>query len=343
MTCEARAPVFGPLAAIAVLALGPARAHAEVPPRVELLVPACAGPIDWRALEAALRIELRSMASDVGPDAPARLVLSASCDASATELEVELVHRESGRSARRPLQLGDRRDPERLRVLAVGLSEIVRAAWSEVATPPPAPPATPTREEIEAIVASAVRSSPRPEPPPPSAPEPIEPGTFVDVALATTAFVGASNATVDLRLGLSLALTALLRLGLEVGGGIGWAAGDLGDALVARAGGAVAFRLAYVSDELTVEAGPRVDAGFAHAEGVAPESGVRIDSLDAFALALGIDLRARFALGSLVHLLAGAEIGAAVAGIDARADGRRVTAELGPRFALSAGVSFRMN
>lgn len=151
-----------------------------------------------------------------------------------------------------------------------------------------------------------------------------------------------SNALGELRVGASLCLTQLLRLGLELAGGGGWAADLLGDVALGALGGAASLRFAHATSELVVAAGPRVDVGWAHAEGVPRGAGVRGAALDAVHAAVGADLRVRARLDGALWLLFGAELGASIAGLDARADDRRVTAQLGPRMALVVGAAWAL-
>src|SRR5258706_3801087 len=130
-----------PKLAISLVLLATGVAHAQsVPAGVRLLHPSCAGPIDWAALEAALRVELRSVGSDLAEShsAPARLSLDAGCETGATEVLAILGSAASGRSIEERIPLGDPSDPERERVLAALLSELVHTRWAGVveATPP---------------------------------------------------------------------------------------------------------------------------------------------------------------------------------------------------------------
>lgn len=297
----------------------------------------------WAQLEAALRVELRSMGSDLAgaAAADARLVLDLPCDPGATTVHATLVHVASGRAATEDVALPT---DDRIRVLALGLSELVRARWPALATEPPPPPPPPPTVDVEALRADllaevrervdAAAAAARPEPPPPAPPPP---DVFVDLALAVSGYPAAGNAAAELRAGVSLPLGPL-RLGLEAVGAGGWAADALGDVALGGAGGAIAVRLGHLERGFAFELGPRLEAGWVHAEGL-PRGGASGGGLDAAHVALGLEARARIGLGGGVWLLAGAELGAALAGVDAMADDRRVTAQLGPRLALLAGLA----
>src|SRR5690349_5948631 len=72
-----------------VISIACCLAHAQqIPARVRVLRPSCTRAIDWSALDEALRVELRSMGSDLaqGDLAPARLSLDLGCDTTEREL-----------------------------------------------------------------------------------------------------------------------------------------------------------------------------------------------------------------------------------------------------------------
>ena len=326
-------------------------AHAqELPSRVRVLHPSCTGPIAWPVLEEALRVELRSMGTDLdrdeAGDVPARLFLDGACTREATQITATLVHAPSGRSITERIELGGEGD--RVRVLAVGLSELLRSRWPSllVDPAPPEPPPVPIEEPpvvdppeidrriLRAEIDRALASEPAPDPP--ALPE----GAFWDFALGVSAYPAATHATAELRAGASFPLGGIARLGLELTGGVGTAADPLGDVALYGAGLAASLRAAHLAPDLVVEVGPRVDAGWARARGIPASDGVRGASLDAAHVAIGADLRARARLDSRFWILAGAEIGYSLVGIDARSDTRRVTAQIGPRMALSLGLSW---
>lgn len=333
------------LALAALLCASSARAQG-VPSRVRLLHPGCADVMDWAALEAALQVELRTMGSDLAgaSAADARVILDVPCDGEAARVHATLVHAASGRSASEDVPLGA---TDRVRVLALGLSELVRARWPQIVQTPPPPPPAPSvdvealradlmaevREQVSARVDGAVESAL-----PPTDPPPPPPGTFVDLALAVSGYPAASNATGELRVGVSLPV-AELRLGLEAVGAGGWAADPLGDVALGGIGGALSLRLAHAEPSFVLELGPRFEAGWIRAQGL-PRVGASGAALDAAHLALGLEARARVRLGGVTWLLFGGELGAAVLGVDARADDRRVTAQVGPRLGLFAGLAF---
>jgi len=73
-----------------------------------------------------------------------------------------------------------------------------------------------------------------------------------------------------------------------------------------------------------------------------PSAGALGTTLDAAYFAVGVDARLRVRLGRTPWPLVGLELGAALAGIDARADARRVTAQLGARVALLLGLAWAL-
>jgi hypothetical protein len=340
------------LAAASLISMLAASAQAQEPPsRVRVLRPGCAGPVAWSALEDALRVELRSMGSDLDDgdtvEVPARLALDARCDAAATRITVTLVHAPSGRSITEQIELGNEGD--RVRVLAVGLSELVRSRWAALLSDPepaPAPPPALDRDALRAEIDRALAERapppqrPAPSPPPPPAPIAAPPGTFFDLALAVSAYPAATHAAGELRAGASVPLFGLARIALELTAGGGWAGDPLGDVALYGAGLGASLRLAHATADLVVEAGPRIDVGWTHAEGVPASDAVRGSGLDALHLAAGLDARLRVPMRGGLWLLTACEIGASLVGIDARADDRRVTAQTGPRLAFAIGLSW---
>lgn len=340
--------------ALALVWSTPAAAQQRVPRSVRLLHPSCAGPLAWDELAAALRVELRTMGSDLADsgEAPARLAVDVVCTADASSIDAMLVHVESGRSVVESIELGARGDAERTRNVALSLSELVRAHWASLLEAPPAPPApapvdtAALRAEIERSVVERIerelparaREAVRAAMPAPPAPR--LPGHFFDVALAVSAYPASSNALGELRVAASLQVLDAVRVGVELAGGGGWAGDALGDVALGALGGAVSLRFTHATDHLVIGAGPRIDVGWIHAEGIPRTIGVVGGALDAAHVALGADLRARVRLDGAWWLMAGAELGASVAGLDARADDRRVTAQIGPRVGLVLGASW---
>ena len=340
------------VAALLIAAPALVFAQTRVPTRVRLVHPSCEGAITWAQLTDALRVELRTMGSDLADDsgAPARLVIDAACDAATSHVVVVLSHAESGRSVREEMTIAAGVD--RARALALNLSELIRARWLSLETQPTVAASAPPidvqqlRTELLAELRNdiararppplAVVTTPTPRPAPPATPR-----TFFDLALGASMYPAAANAVGELRAGVSLPIGGQLRLGLELCGGGGWTGDPLGDVALAIAGGAASLRMGRVESTWAVEAGPRIDAGYVAAIGI-PSAGAIGTTLDAAYFAVGVDARLRVRLARSPWLLVGLELGAALAGIDARADARRVTAQLGARVALLLGLAWSL-
>ncbi|HJL20482.1 MAG TPA: hypothetical protein RMH99_32745 [Sandaracinaceae bacterium LLY-WYZ-13_1] len=316
-----------------------------VPARVRLLVPSCEAGLDWAALGDALRVELRGMGSELARagDAAARLSLDAPCAADTDALRATLTHLETGRSATEELAVGAGAD--RLRVLALGLSELVRSRWRALGTAEPAPPpapAAPDEAALRPFVERAVRAAlpePAPVEPPPAAP-PAEPplGVVLFAALGASGHPAGAHGVGELRLGASIPLGGPFGLGLELAGGGGAAHDPLGDVALGLASGALALRLGTGPAPWRVEAGVRIDGGWTYAEGLAARPGIEGAGLHAAHVAVGLDARAHVRLASRLTLVVGIDLAYALVGIDARADERRVTAQAGPRLGLIIGL-----
>lgn len=341
--------------AFALTATIPALAQPRVPSRVRLVHPSCEGAIAWGPLTEALRVELRTMGSDLADDsgAPARLVIDAVCDTAVSRVVVVLLHGESGRAVREEIVVTSGED--RTRTLALNLSELILARWlalatpQEVAVPAPAIDLSQLREELRAELRAEISAEvhaeveraqpPRVELTPPPRTPPSTQGTFADLALSVSMYPAATSALGELRAGVSMPIGAHLSLGLEAIGGGGWTGDPLGDVALAIAGGAAALRMRRAENTWSIEAGPRIDVGYVYARGIPHGSAIGA-TLDAAYFALSAEARFRVRLGRAPWLLLGMELGAALAGIDARADDRRVTAQLGVRIALLLGVSW---
>jgi hypothetical protein len=327
-----------------VFVASPARAE-STPASVRVLVSSCSA-MDWDALTSALRLELRSMGSDLGPDAsaPARLVLDVTCADRPASIDVELSHAQSRRFVARTIPIVDDDDTHGMRSLAVALSELVRVAWPSLSSPSSSEPQAvepliEATREIEFVVTER-ESEPLVATP---APARIDVATFVDLALAVTAYPGSPSALGELRGAVSFLLAGPVRGAIEIDGGAGWAAAMPGDVLLAAAGGALSLRLGHrVVPDVLLEAGLRLDLAWLHAEGVPAGAVVAGRALDGLGTIIGIDARVRARVAADTFFLVGVDLGAGVAGIDARTDDRRLAVSLGPRVSVAIGLSWAL-
>lgn len=318
---------------------------AERPERVRLLVPPCGSVVSWSALARALRVELRTVGSDLTEhdDAQLRLLFDVSCEGEPTAATVTAVHVASGRSHTETIPLGaSRRD--RARELAVSLSELVRLRYPELAREPPEPPPPPPpvidASRFDAQIAEAAAAAvavampepePEPEPPPPA-------GTLFDLGFGIGAYPAASNASAELRLGLSFA-SAPFRLGIAAVATGGWAADEVGEVAFGGVGLEVAVRVAHEEPGWLLAAGLRLDGGWVRGQGLPTADGATGGSVDAPHVAAALDVRMRARLSDGLWFLIAPEIGAALVGIELRSGGRRITAQIGPRIGLHLGFS----
>lgn len=317
-----------------------------------MLVPTCAPGFSWSALARALDVEFRTMGSSLADDEQSDLlvVLELPCGGSPTHASVRLVHVESGRSLTDRVDLDEaRRRVDRVRVVALALSEIVRSRYPEVATAPPPPEPPPAPEALvdlgrfdaqishaaRVAVRFAMQAEPEPEPEPELAPA----GTLMDLSFGISSYPATSYASADTRIGFSFR-TPSFRLGVDVLASGGWASSPLGDVALGGLGLGFGARLVHDAPDWLIAVGIRIDGGWTRATGVPNAPFVEATYLDAMHVAVVFDARLRLRVGPNLFFLMTPEVGAALVGIDVRADGHRITAQLGPRLGLSIGLSF---
>ena len=151
-----------------------AASAADLPRAVRLVVPACREtPFDVGGLLEILEVELGQSGVALEQDEPeprettALVIVDApSCRGDAIVLRVERPG--SNRSVTRELTLSDTPLPERARVMALSIAELIRAAWSELVReepagheegpPPPAPPAPLPPDQVRRGELEALRA-----------------------------------------------------------------------------------------------------------------------------------------------------------------------------------------
>lgn len=329
---------FAALAAGVVLAAA-SGARADVPARVRLLVPSCAGELRWAALARALDVELRTLGSALAVDgeADAQLSLDIPCEGDATEALVTLTHVPSGRTHREVIPMGEQGPEE----LALALAEVVRLRADALAEePPPHPPPVVDVGELEAQIETAVAEAipepePEPEPPPPA---PL--GALLDVAFGASSYVAAANTSAELRVGYSFGAPPF-RLSAELVASVGWAGERGSDVVFGGPGLGLGVRGGHRGRGWAVASGIRADVGWVHASGFTNDPTLDATEADALHLAVVADARLRWRLGADAWFLVTPEVGAALVGIEILSRGtRRITAQLGPRVGLGLGLSF---
>ncbi len=285
--------------------------------------------------------------------------------------EFTLVHGGTGQSIDGVLEVGPP-SPDQPRILAVALSERIREGWqrfgasssvetahgSGEGTSDVGPGAADTHDpqdggaqdrdaqdaqdrdaQFQDAQGREVRGRGNAGSVPSGGDEEVEPARFFDVALGIHLYPVASYAAAELRLGFSAPIGASLRIGVELAGITGWAPDDLGDVWVGGIVAAAALRYASETATRSRAVGLRVDAGFLRARGSPSAEGVVGGTLDAPQLTVVLDARFRFQVGR-TWILVAPEVGASILGVDARADERRVTGQIGPRVGLLVGLSW---
>ncbi|MGF1468946.1 MAG: hypothetical protein ACFCGT_22705 [Sandaracinaceae bacterium] len=322
----------------------------RVPAGVELRVPPCEGPVSWSELAAALRIELRSMGSDLGADgAEARLVIGGLCGDPGEPLTARLVDLRRDRTVQEVVPPPQRAiDPAR--EIALALSELVRSRWQTLDEPEadraPAPrsaraPAEESSEALDARIDARVREL---RAPPPS-PVPL----FLDVTVGALATPAGGAAYGDLTLAASVRLGRLVRLRAVAVGRLGVAPTVAGDLTLGGAAGGLGVMVAPRLGEAVLAVGPRLEGGWHVASAPRCTPSAVCQGADRGLLALVLDAVLRVPLsdgeGPTAWLVVAAEVGAhLVDGLDLRFDPTGdsafpVVSDRGPRLGLGLGVA----
>lgn len=299
-------------------------------------------------------------------DEPGRIAIVhlrvAPCAPDATAIEVIIDDAVTRKRVRRSLDAGGVPRDVRPRALALGIAELLRASWAELARVDPLEPAVPLSEETRAWLIAQARvlfpaaateqpvalalASPEPpaQAPPPATPVPPAPRVYTDLAATLRTFPADGSALLGARLGVSFPLFPVpLRVGIDAAYARGRVRVELGDIAIGLASGALTLDLSSDPDgPFVIELGPRVEVGYGWASGTPVDPGdVGTDGGGVVAILSG---HARFTgrVTGAWHALADLELGHTLAGLDATVDGRSTTGIAGPALAAHVGVRLEL-
>ncbi len=357
-----------PLAALAGTT-GSVLAQDARPVQVLVVPPECEGHgVDLDETVRLMRIELRGDSVEhvevvVAPlteeEQPGRIAAIHlridPCAADTTAVEAIVEDAVTRKRVRRTLELGGLPRGVRPRALALGIAELLRASWAELARVDPLEPAVPVSEATRRWLVAQARvglptpaserstdlalPQPAPAAPPPAVPP--DPSIRVALAAALRAFPADGTALFGARAGLSLPLLAALPLRVRIDASYerGLVRVTLGDVRVGLAAAALALDASTdPTQPFVLELGPRIEVGYGWAEGTPDDPTDR-----------GLDGGRLVAFSSGHALLAGRfsdrwaafldlEIGHTVVGLDATVDGRSTTGIAGPTIAAQLGL-----
>lgn len=348
------------------LLVGAGIARAEpgdsMPRHARLLLPICQTlPFEEGELVSTLRVELLAHSVELrharvaAGDADAANIVVDTPTCSGIDLTIRIDSPTLERSVSQTLDLGDRRLPERSRILALSIAELFRESWPELSAPEPpaeqAPaeespweaarqPAPPTVDEA-ALVSEAVDATlDELEERRRTAEESIH-AIMVTAALTARSYPMAQGGLFGGQAGLSFRLSRAVPLRLEVDGGYGYGGGTatIGDIEVQAA--LFGFSLLFHAESPRTQGfiGPRLELGWAWSRGRPDDPDVTPGSLDGFVLAVALAGGARLRLSPRIWLLLEAQAGWVANALDPRAEGRRVGGISGLLLGLTIGIA----
>ncbi len=327
---------------------------ADMPAAVRLLLPACAQDlVEQEQVVEALIVELIEDEVTVGgsgsegtpPESTAVIVVDApSCERA---FLVVTLRRESGEAAPpETVDLTDRPFPDRARLLALALAELIRSSWPALSRREP-PPEPATGDEEPPPPATPAPCVPSPCPPavrpPPPPPRPSR--FFGELMLDGRLYPSFQGMGVGGRLALWLRLVSgvPLLLGLDGGYRYGEASNDQGEVTSHHAFGALVVIVEGGSPTIRGHAGLRLELGRAWLIGAPADpkewGGGR---LDGFVLTPTLTVGARIALGRGMWVVAAFEVGYVAYGLEPmNNEDQRLKGGLGGMVAgLSLGVAY---
>jgi hypothetical protein len=346
----------------------PARASGQgpvtapvLPDRVRVVVPRCEiAPLEVDSLVWALRVELagdgmtyvelagRGSILDESASL-ATIALQTPCAPDAVEVTIEIDDAATAKSVKRVVSLADVPSAARPRALAIAAAELLRASWAELALQrAPAAANQALAERLrrvvalhEATTADSAHANAVPSATHAAAPSP-DPVTMLAVVLDGRFFPNYASGLVGPRaeLSLPLARTLPLRLRADVGAAFGSAHDPVGDIALVLVSGALGLAISSEVGPVRAEIGPRIEAGWANARGIAFDASVQASSASSAVAAVSLAAEACFRITSAWWGAAGVDAGTVLAGLDARADGRRAAGIGGPMMGIRVGAGF---
>jgi len=353
-----------------LLAAGGAGAETGPPaPRsARLVLPSCpALPFDEDDLLSSLRVELLSYgvelrhngAAEAAADAVLVVVSSSTC--SGDDLGIRIDNPFAGVSVSQALDLSDRALPERGRILALAIAELLRERWVELfgrntpseepeAEPPPAapplveepfaPPAATavdetvlrqravegTLEELQRRRLAAAQGVHR---------------VMITAAVTARSYPVSQGGLLGGQAGVSIRLSRAvpLRLEADLGYGYGGGTASIGDIEVQAALFGLSLQFHGASVRARGSLGPRVELGWGWSRGQPAEPDVTSRSVDGFVLSVSLAGGAWLRLSRRVWVVLEAQAGWVAVALEPRADGRRVGGISAVLIGLTLGIA----
>jgi hypothetical protein len=321
-------------------------------------VPRCdVAPLEVDALVWALRVELAgngvksvelaAPGSTFDEGALATIAVQAPCAANALEVTLEIDDAATAKSIKRVVSLADVPGAARSRALAIAMAELLRASWAELTLQQV--PSAVNRALAErlrrvvalhaATIADGARANEAASPAQTAGPS-LGAVTTLAVVLDGRFFPDYASGLVGPRaeLSLPLASTLPLRLRVDAGAAFGSAHDPVGDIALVLVSGALGLAVSSEAGPVRAEIGPRIEAGWGNARGIAFDAGVQASSASRAIAVVSLAAQAYFRITNAWWGAAGVDAGATLAGLDARADGRRAAGLGGPMMGIRVGA-----
>ena len=256
----------------------------------------------------------------------ARLTLTAvPCTPDGLQVDVTIEDAATNKTVRRAMSLSDLPRESRPRALALGVAELVRATWAELALSNAVTPSTPVPDPVRRAVVATLRLTPASPVSPPAA-APTEPLVTLAAAVAARMYPTYSTALVGPQIAFAVGPSSRLPLRLQLDSSFFAATvhDPLGTiALRAWTAGA-SLMVARTGETIGVGVGPRVGIGWAWASGQAAAPGTTAHSAGGTVADLAMTAELCVALGAGFWASAGLEVGGALRPLVAQANGRDV-------------------
>jgi hypothetical protein len=344
-----------------------------MPSRVVVVAAGCGSEaLDMGAFADALRVELAQegiKTVDVGaPDTPVSVdpnlaavrVQAAPCDAKARVLKLQIEDPATFKSVTATLSTTDVDTKVRPRVAALVVAERLRTAWASVSsystatTSEPLESTTLPPRPVVASRASAQEGQPVPKPTPtplPPTSKPAPPPLFFSTNEVTDVTVAAA---VEWRLFSGPGSAALLgprvliqspvfrsvplRLHFDLGAAFGSVRDSLGDVSLSIATGGIGLAVIGHPGPIRLELGPKLELGWTAARGIPGSTTVTGASSNAVLATASAFASVWTLFGHNWQGMCAIDVGATLAGLDARADERPVAEVRGAMIGVRIGV-----
>jgi len=310
----------------------------------------CAESADERAaLSHALAVELSTDGVGLAPTATSSAAASVQldpspCTADAPEIAITLSDTVTHKALTRAVSMRDVAPPDRARVLAVAIAELLRASWAEMLLTPrattPTAGAAPERAAAADVAARHARSrrleSPRPAPPAP----PRVDNLGFGASLGLRAFSAERSVFLGGALGGSRPFgpNHAFRFAADMGFYNAVSSDRLGSVRtdLVLLGASVAISIA-LGEHTRVELGPRLEAGIGIASGEPAQPGTTASVGSSAVATVVAEATLRQWIIAYLHTVLRLSVGGSFASITAEADDRPVLSTRGITVGMSLG------